>query len=76
MTDTHANMRKLHELQEEFLDTCRKGHDADDHGHTAFVRLSELADEIAGIHEEEAAEFRRLAGIALDCGMFPQRGDR
>lgn len=69
---TSDNMRKLHQLQEEFLDTCRKGENATDHGHAAFMRLSELADEIASIHEDEAAEFRRLAGLALDCGMFPK----
>lgn len=73
MTDTPANMRKLRDLQEEFLDTCRKGEDATDHGHSTFLRLSELADEIATIHEDEAAEFRRLAGLALDGAMFPKR---
>jgi hypothetical protein len=72
VTHTSENMRKLHRLQEEFLDTCRQGENSDDHGHATFLRLSELADEIASIHEDEAAEFRRLAGLALDCGMFPK----
>lgn len=72
MTDTHANMRKLAELQQEFLDTCRRGENCDDKGHATFLQLSELADEIAAIHEQEAAEFRRLAGLALDGAMFPK----
>ncbi|MBE8518124.1 hypothetical protein ILP97_11505 [Amycolatopsis sp. H6(2020)] len=71
MTATDENMRKLHRLQEEFLDTCRQGETADDRGHATFLRLSELADEIATIHEDEATEFRRLAGLALDGAMFP-----
>jgi hypothetical protein len=68
-----SNMKRLQQLQAEFLDTCRRGEDCDDHGHSAFLELSELADEIAAIHEDEAAEFRRLAGIALDCAMFPKK---
>ncbi|EOD70346.1 hypothetical protein [Amycolatopsis vancoresmycina] len=72
MNDTDANMRKLQRLQAEFFDVCRTGQDADDRGHATFLRLSELADEIASIHEEESAEFRRLAGLALDGAMFPE----
>ncbi|RSN27496.1 hypothetical protein DL990_30440 [Amycolatopsis sp. WAC 01416] len=53
------NLFRLRLLQTEFYEICDGPYTA-----AAFRRLAELGDEMATMHENEAAELRRLSAIA------------
>ncbi|WP_370970082.1 hypothetical protein [Amycolatopsis sp. cg9] len=65
-----SNLDKLVKLQEEYDDANRSvilptgGKDRD-----TLLRLSDVAGQMARIHEEEAAEMRRVAGQAHDLAL-------
>jgi hypothetical protein len=62
-----SNLNKLAKLQEEF-DAANGSviSPAGGRNRDALIRLSEVAGQMARIHEEEAAEMRRVAGQAHD----------
>jgi len=55
------NIFRLRLLQNEFYEICDGPYTV-----AAFRRLAELCDEMATMHENEAAELRRLGSVALD----------
>jgi len=67
MRTSNANLATLTKLQEEF-DAANGSVIAPNGGRNrdALLRLSEVAGQMARIHEEEAAEMRRVAGQAHD----------
>ena len=67
MTNSTSNLDKLARLQEEF-DTANGSviNATGGRNREALLRLSEVAGEMARIHEEEAAEMRRVADAAYD----------
>ncbi|WP_328454720.1 MULTISPECIES: hypothetical protein [unclassified Amycolatopsis] len=67
MTKATSNLDRLVRLQEDF-DTANKSviNETGGRNREALLRLSEVAGEMARIHEEEAAEMRRVADAAYD----------
>jgi hypothetical protein len=67
MTAPKSNIAKLVKLQDEFdaangsVISPTGGRNRD-----ALLQLSDVAGQMARIHEEEAAEMRRVAGTAFD----------
>ncbi|MDS0137573.1 MULTISPECIES: hypothetical protein [unclassified Amycolatopsis] len=68
--NSKSNLDKLVKLQEEF-DATNSSVIAPTGGKNrdALRRLSEVAGQMARLHEEEAAEMRRIAGRAHDLAI-------
>ncbi|WIY00060.1 hypothetical protein QRX60_39335 [Amycolatopsis mongoliensis] len=70
MPRSTSNLDRLARLQEEY-DTANASviNETGGRNREALLRLSEVAGEMACIHEDEAAEMRRAAGAAYDLAM-------
>ncbi|MEU0532979.1 hypothetical protein [Amycolatopsis tolypomycina] len=70
MTKPASNLDKLARLQEEF-DAANRSVISETGGRNrdALRRLSDVASQMARIHEEEAAEMRRVADAAQDLHL-------